>query len=280
MALFELLLALATAVFCGASDYFAALTSRKHSNQESLLAFCLFSLPVVVAAFILAPASLSALANQLLPLLFVSFAYWAGYVLFFRALEKGKLTIVTPVSATWPAVSVLLALVWFKEPFSLILLIGGALATGGTVLAISNPLKTNSKQIAQGASEAIGAAICWGISMACWKPIVYSAGPVLPALFVAVFMTLASYALVRSSPTRLAGTLDLTAALAGVLIALAWLASNYALLALPISLFAPIAGTYPLLTMAAGYFALGERISGRQLVGAAAAVIGVVILAL
>jgi drug/metabolite transporter (DMT)-like permease len=128
--------------------------------------------------------------------------------------------------------------------------------------------------------DAVGAALLWGISLGVAKPLVLAWGPLLPALFLFIFMTLALYIFLRPPLSRIRSSLDPVAAGAGILIAFGWLAANTAVQTVPVSLLSPISATYPLVTIALAYSRLGERPQPLQWFGIALAIAGVALVSL
>lgn len=280
MQLFELLLALGSALFIGTSDYLSQALSRRHGPLAGLLAFSLFAIPPLLLILPFSEAHAEAvLPNLPLFALFAS-SYLLGYVLFFRAVRKGLLSVVSPISATWPLVTISIGLFFYGEALSALQFCGGLLAIAGVMLASASGGGRRKGWLAEGSAEALGAALLWGIGLGSVKPIVLSVGPVLSTLMLFVFMASVLWLWLRSPLRAVAGSLDRGAALASLFLVLGWLAGNYAIITVPISLFSPISATYSLVTVALAYAFSRERPTVGLWAGVLMAVAGVVLLSL
>ena len=91
------------------------------------------SFALALTVFLLGSGKVSVSKSTALALLAGLFG-GGGYVLFMKALETGKASIVIPLTALYPAVTVILALLFLGEKLSATQAVGIALAVVATIL--------------------------------------------------------------------------------------------------------------------------------------------------
>ena len=110
-----------------------------------------------------------------------------GYIFMYRGFQRGNLSVVAPITASWSVVTALLAFFLFRETLTPIQIVGIIAVFIGVFFASTNftELRTSFKQrkIA-GVSDAVIAMIAWGISYALLKPITSAVGPIMALLFL------------------------------------------------------------------------------------------------
>jgi transporter family protein len=107
---------LAALVFWGATSFFQKIATLHLSNELCTVVFALASTPIAVAIFLLAPDLSFKLSVKawLLSLLFGALL-GIGALLTFAGYRWGKASVVTPIIALYPALTVLLAVPLLKE---------------------------------------------------------------------------------------------------------------------------------------------------------------------
>jgi len=91
------------------------------------------SFTLALSVFILGGGKVTTSKSMVLALLAGLFG-GGGYILFMKALETGKASIVIPLTALYPAVTVVLALLFLGEKLSTTQAVGIALAVIATIL--------------------------------------------------------------------------------------------------------------------------------------------------
>ena len=205
-----------------------------------------------------------------------SLLFSLGYVAFYRGLERGLVSIVSPLSASWLVVTTILTAVFFDERL--------AWVQGLLIFVILIGIVLTSARGRNGASISglwygITAMMVFGVAFTLWKPMVEDVGPFLAVVSVRLLATvfLGLYITARNSVrlpfSRLALALVTGAA---VLDSLGFIAINLGIELKPVSLIIPIAASYPAVTMALAWILLRERVTRTQTVGIVAIMAGVI----
>ena len=149
----------------GLADFFAAIAVRKAGTFTvyfwSALLSVLFFLPL--APFFGIPVlSWTAVAM----LLFASLLSVISWLAFYKGFQVGKVSVVSPIALSWPAITVILSITLLKESLTFIQASGVAFAIAGGVMAsfrLSDLGKLNFSSPSSGVKYALIAALGWGI---------------------------------------------------------------------------------------------------------------------
>jgi drug/metabolite transporter (DMT)-like permease len=276
------ILALASSLSWGLSDFLGGLLSRRHHLVAVMLLSQGVALAILVAAVLLgAPTEHDAAATA-----------WAagvgglgllGLIAFYRALSIGTMSIVAPISATGATIPVLVGLASGERPGAL-QLVGMLLAFSGVVLAAREPPAADAEE-RRTARTAVWLALLAAIGFGSFfagidraEQTADVAWVLLAARAADVALLVAAAALVRpripTAPRALGaiaavGVFDLLANLLFVL------AAGRGLL----SVVAVLGSLYPAVTVVLARLVLHERLSRRQGAGVLLTLTGVVALA-
>ena len=204
----------------------------------------------------------------------------AGNVAYYRALNVGgKASTVVPLTALYPLVTIVLAMIFLRERLNRIQL-------GGIVLSLAALCFFNVNSVEGVVNPWLLFALIpiglWGVSGLLQKISTHDISGELSALwFLAAFVP-ASVVLLFLEP--LAGPLVLKTWLLVVALGLFFSLGNYAILlafssAGKASIIAPLASLYPLVSVPIAIAFLGEKLSSRETVGIIVALLSVVALA-
>ena len=211
--------------------------------------------------------TLAVLSSLLFPL---------AYVVFYRGMERGMVSVVSSLSAGYLVVTTILTAIFFDEvvgPIKYLLILVILLG-----IVLTSARGRNGASIS-GVWYGLTAMMVMGIAFTLWKPMVEDVGPFLAVAAVRVLSTvfLGTYLTVRRS-VRLnfrKGTVVLVMG-AGVLDSLGFIAFNLGIELNPVSLVIPIAAAYPAVTMALAWILLKERLGRMQMVGITTVLGGVI----
>ncbi len=190
-----------------------------------------------------------------------------GYVFYYQGLERGLVSIVSPLSASWLAVTTVLAAILFNES------IGPA--KGGLIVLVLVGIVVISARGGSGASLAgvwygLATMLTFGVAFTLWKPIVEEVGPYIAVVSVRLVATVAlgSYLAVKRpvGATFTRGAVVMVIASAA-LDSLGFVAYNLGIETEDVSLIAPISASYPVVTLALAWAFLRERVSAVQMAG-------------
>ena len=273
-----LLWGLASAICWGVADMFGRSASMRVGSPTVAWAIQgMGALPALAGVLVfgspwgsLATADYAALAVS------VAALFSVGYIVFYRGLARGLVSIVSPVSAGYVVVTALLSAVFLHETigidrWALILVILAGIALAST--------RGRSRATLSGVAHGLIAMTVMGIAFTLWKPMVDVAGAYLAVVSVRVIsagMLGGFLAAMRApwSPFRNgAGVFVLVAAL---LDSVGFIVFNLGIERNPVSLIIPVAAAYPVVTVALAWVLLRERLARPQVAGIAVVLVGVV----
>ena len=207
----------------------------------------------------------------------VGFTLAAAYLVYYRGLAMGKVSVVTAVASAWLAVSVLLA--W--------LLLGEVIAPPqwGIIGAITcGILMLSARGTTRGSGQTgfwygVGAMLTIGMAAALIKPLSLATTPILAILVSKVFTLalLLVVALVQRAPVSWPGkgSRGIVAA-AGLLDSLGFIAYSIGLTTGSVFTVAPITAAHSIVTMSLAWLFLHERPARIQALGIAITMAGVI----
>jgi len=261
---------------------------KKYIGEVSAASFCLYyaiANAVVNIAFWLfhdAPPAFAAEGQQ--------FAFWGllAYVLdgiarifYYRSLTYGPISIVGTLSAAYPALTVIFARTFLGEDLTLMQGLGVAAVLLGCLALAWSPSDSTTSTNGRWKVLAAIALVIWGISGTLIR---YSYGfpgahEANMALFIAIggIVTLGTYGVLsgaahsasRTEFLRSFGPMSVMA-LGGLLVAIAYKHG-------PATLVTPLAGAYPVVTLAFAWAVLKERPSAVQWGGIGLVLLGMVL---
>lgn len=197
-----------------------------------------------------------------------------GNIAYYALLNSAKAVTVVPLTALYPLVTVLLAVVFLKEKLN-------ALQIAGIALALVAIYFFNVPADAAGVSSlvivALGPIAFWGVSGLLQKISTnHIAGETSAIWFLAAFIPVAAILLMRGVVLNASARTWTLAILLGLTFAF----GNFAILQAfarggKASVIAPLAGLYPVVSIPIAIGVLGERISARETIGVIAALAAV-----
>ena len=207
-----------------------------------------------------------------------------AYMGFYKALELGPISIVSPIVSAFGAVVVLLALVVLGESLTAVQAIGCVVVLS-CVLVASIETSGSDHAGAIGIALSLVACFAFGFYLFLQGQLADELGWLLPILvsrIVAVLMLCALLALMPApEPRHALGAAGVAGCAAtGALEASAYLFFNRGAELGEIALTGAAVSAYPVIPILVGLFALRERVARHQLVGVAGVLVGMVVLSL
>ena len=209
-----------------------------------------------------------------------------GYIFLYRGFQKGNVSVVAPITASWSVVTTLLAFFLFQEALTPIQIVGIIFVFIGVFFASTNfaEFKNSIKQgRSAGAIDGIISMIAWGISYALLRPIVSVVGPFMALLLLKLLAMATLFSWTGVTKTKIAfptKMVFLFIATAGILDFLGYTTFNLSLTTQLVSIVGPIAATAPAVTIVLAYFFLKERVVSNQKLGIIAILAGLVLISL
>lgn len=281
-----ILFAITSMLSWGIADFFAKKAVDKIGYTKSLLINQLIAfVPLFIYSSLFFDFHRISL-NLVFIIALTAFSGVIGYLYFYKGLQKGNISIVSPIASSWVVVTILLSILIFGEKLTSLQVIGIIAIFIGIFLTSTNLKefrKGIKKGLSSGFSEAIIAMIAWGISFFLLKPIVDTTGAVVAALFVRAMMLLFMFSWIRvirikiSFPTKLVFVFLIVS---GLLDVLGLITYNIGITTEFVSIVSSISAIFPAVTIILAYIFLKERIVGNQKIGIVAILSGLVIISL
>jgi drug/metabolite transporter (DMT)-like permease len=263
------------AMLCwGTSDVLAANALRhKASNFQVFFWSQILRAGIYLLLAAIFPQTLAALPTPYLWVILASgIINSTCYLLFYRAFEISDVSIISPIVSTWSAVAVVLSVIFLHQFLTPLQTFAVALAIGGTFLAAFRYRNLSLKKIkkVKGLGLALTCSAGWGVNFLLLNILIGAVGWLMAAVIAAFaalfFMTV--YVVVRkidvSFPPRQAVFSIFNV---GLLEAGGLLAYNYGVQIHSTAYVAPIASTFPLLTVILARIFLKEKPQLHQVIG-------------
>ncbi|MDO8740339.1 MAG: DMT family transporter [Candidatus Woesearchaeota archaeon] len=150
----------------GVADFFAAKAVRKTGVLKTFLWSQIIGLILFFIIFSLF-FKLPLLSFNTIGIISIAgFLGVISWLAFYKGMQIGKVSIVSPIAACWAVVTVILSLIFLNEKLTMLQAVGVGLAILGAVMAsfkLHDLLKLRLKNIAIGVEYAIIALLGWGV---------------------------------------------------------------------------------------------------------------------
>ena len=272
------LLALLTAASYGVANYLGPLLSRRNPLAGVLLVGQVVGVVGAVGLVVVTGFGTPGTKGVLLGAA-AGLANAGALACFYRAAALGPISIVAPLGATGAMVPVVVGLVGGERP-SLWQLVGIPVAVVGVALAAARPAPQAGAPKVASIGLALSAAAVFGSFLTFFAAASEHGAPaaVLTSRISLLLCTLLAVVVVRL-PWRMTKADVPVAALGGLLLVVGTIAYGVATTQGLVSVVSVLATLSPVVTVALAVLLLGERLAGRQRVGVAVALAGVVLLA-
>ena len=240
---------------------------------------------LILAVVFATTPKVTSFASLLLPI--AAILYSAGYLLFFRGLEIGNISIVAATMNLWAVFTMLFAFIFLGQRLTPTQSLGVLLILAGVTLASANwgNVRHQGVRLSSGVKEAVLGAfffgVFWNISEVITETIGWISTTLLVKLGIALFLLLFSLLTRRQLAMRRVNikTKSMIVVM-GMVEAVAVAAVNYGLSVGDAILITPIASALSVVTITLAIVFLKERVTRVQGLGMIAAVTGIVITAL
>ncbi len=276
--------ALVAMVSWGTADFLAKRVVEKMGSFSALMSnIVIGTIPLLIYSifFVKLPTvTFNAILFSILSAFFGAF----GYLMFYRAMERGKISIVSPISSSWSTVTFILALIFLSESLSILRVASALLVFAGIFLASivwKEFLESAKRKTVSGAREAIFAMLGWGVAFLFVKFSVNGLGPVWAATIMRMFGILFLYLYSAKTKTKISfdKKLILFIVAIGLLDSTAFLTYNIGITTELVSVVSVITSSFPIVTLSLAYIFLKERLVVNQYLGILLIIAGVIGLA-
>jgi drug/metabolite transporter (DMT)-like permease len=227
----------------------------------------------------------------------------AGTLLLYRSFAIGTLALVSPIASAFAVVSALLALLAGERP-ALLALLGALVLVGGVVIVSRAQHETEDERqktkdkstsilrrssvvahlgLPPGVPEAIGVALCFGISFWALDFVTPALGILWPVLVLRIVEAIGVVLFLlrwRTPPARITRGMAALVLVAAVLDTLAFVAFNLGLGSAYTSIVTALASLFSAVTVLLAWAILRERLAPAQWAGVAVILTGVLLVSL
>lgn len=273
----------------GTSDFLAAKSSRQIGYVltyfwTQLVAFLI----TLVYFFVKFPTlNVNNIPQFLIFLIPAGFLYLVGTLAFYRGLIKGQVSLVSPIGASWSMIIVILSVIFFKEVLATNQIIAIVLITLGIIF-----VSINLKELSQikkltlliGTKEGLVAMLAWGLSLFLIIPASKALGWFLPVFtfkfsglfFFTLFVLFSRHSLRINFQLSLLTLLFLV----GFSDVIAFFGYSFGVGGEYASIVAPVAASFPLVTIVLARIFLKEKLVLNQLFGVAGIIAGLILISI
>jgi len=274
----------------GISDFFAKKTIDRIGDIKTLFWAQTFGIIPIFIYFLINYQHIQIDISIIFITILFAIADAIGYLLFYKALEKGKVSIIGPILASFAAFSVLLSAFIFKEQISTIrwLMLGlvflGIILTSIDIEALKDG-KIHKKDLIKGLPETLVAVVIFSIWYPLWDNFVSKTNNwillvLIIRVFISIFVFILSFAM-NNKPVIKKDENDLWKflALIGLFDGIAYLTLTWGYEATTLtSVVTMISAAYSLPTLVLARIFLGEKLNKNQLFGVISIIVGLVLL--
>lgn len=270
----------------GCGDFLAAVSSRKIGNLHTLFWMYVTSVSVTTIVFVaqLSTFSLQSVTPYLLLLLAVAAFQVMANVSFYKGLEIGQVSIVSPIASSFAVITVGLSIVFYREALTVRQFLAVALVLVGIVLVSLNwrELKgIKNLRAFKGFKEALIAMMGWGISLFLLVPASKALGSFLPVYLFRAMALLMVAGVLRVNRVRYVPKANVRFLIPSIFIGLfdvvAFVSYSAGVSGTYASIVAPISGAYTMVTMILARVIFKERMAVSQIFGVFAIITGIVL---
>ena len=274
------------AMLCwGVADFFVAKAVRKADVLKTFIWTQITGLILFLVIFSLFFKFPIVSFNTLIIVLIAGFLGVIPLLAYYKGLQIGAVSIISPIAASYAAVAVILSLVFLNETLTILQTIGIILAISGAILAsfkLHNLAKLRLKNFATGIKYAIIAMLGWGMLVVLISILVSELGWFMPIFLVKMLIVLyaLSYAGITKKNISFPKNALLLIILIGFLESGGFLAFGAGISLEYTAIIAPVSSVYPAITIILAQIFFKEIVETNQKVGIAAVLIGLVLLSI
>ena len=269
----------------GIADFFVANAVRRSKVTQALLWINTISFSILFIVFLLFFRLPALPIGTIAFLLITSLVAFISIMAFYKGLQVGNVSVVSPVSASATVITVILSILILKESINSLQAAAIAITICGAVLAsfkLHDLMKLRLKNFSKGVEYALIAMFGWGILFILIDRLVDELGWFFPFFFL--IMIELFYILAYSAFAKKALSFPKNAAvfivLSSVFETTAFLSFGFGISMENIAVVSPIAFAFPAVTIILARIFFKEILDLNQKIGIAAVLLGLVLLAI
>jgi drug/metabolite transporter (DMT)-like permease len=298
-----ILFGLTAAISWGVADFVVTRIARDLGVAQAFFYVQVIGMGLIGLLLLASPALPAPTASMWLLVVGIGLFNLAGTLLLYRSFAIGTLVLVSPIASAFAVVSALLALLGGERP-ALLALLGALLLIGGVVVVTRSQPGTDDqrpttkdersafvgrwslvvgRQVPPGVPEAIGVALCFGISFWALDFVTPALGILWPVLVLRIVEAVAVVLFLlrlRTPPARLTRGMAALVLAAAALDTLAFVAFNLGIGSAYTSIVTALASLFSAVTVLLAWAILRERLAPAQWAGVAIILAGVLLVSL
>ncbi|MEM4397373.1 MAG: DMT family transporter [Candidatus Woesearchaeota archaeon] len=286
------------AMFCwGIADFLQALAIKKINSLKTMFFSNLLGfIPTLIFFFYF-------LLNDYIKIDFFNFSIIFFSTLinlfavknFMKSYEEGEISIVTPISASYSIITVVLAIIFLNEKLTILKFLAIFLCILGIILVSTDLRKLKNLHTAKGIKESIFAFISWGVYFFLISLVsknllnlgISKLNSAITLFFLTGLLTnfnLIFYSFLKEKnnlfKTKLEKNIWLIFIINFFLYNIAWIAVNYGISLDYVSIIAPISSLYPAITVLLAFFILKEKLVLNKKIGIILTILAIFLISL
>ncbi|MEO7911355.1 MAG: DMT family transporter [Roseiflexaceae bacterium] len=295
-----ILFGLTAAICWGVADFVVTRIARELGVAQAFFYVQMLGMGLIGLLLLASPALPAPTARMWLLVVGIGLFNLAGTLLLYRSFAIGTLALVSPIASAFAVVSALLALLAGERP-ALLALLGALVLVGGIVIVSRaqhenegqktkddssssiRPSSSSFRRLPPGVPEAIGVALCFGISFWALGFVTPALGILWPVLVLRIVEAIAVVLFLlrqRTAPARLTRSMAALVLAAATLDTLAYVAFNLGIGSSYTSIVTALASLFSAVTVLLAWVILRERLAPAQWVGVAVILAGVLLVSL
>lgn len=301
------IIAALVAMFCwGIADFLQAMVIKKIGSLKTMFFSSLLGiLPTFVFFFYFFEIGKIHIDTfSFLLLFFAGLVDVTGVYNFMKSFELGDISVVTPISASYSLITVILAFLFLGESLSFLKIISIIIIISGIVLVSTDIKKLKTLNTAKGVKESLIALVVWGfyffmMGVVSKRLIAYNISAFGSTLFdakVSVAINLFFFTSLINGLLMIlfSGLKDINRNISilktknvllfiiinFILYTIAWVAVNYGIAQDLVSIVTPVSSLYPALTVILAWIFLKEKLVLNQKIGIATTLVGIFLISL
>jgi transporter family protein len=193
-----------------------------------------------------------------------------AYINFLEALRLGEISVVTPISAVYSVLTVILSVIFLHEDLTILRIVSIAIAILGIVLASTDLKRIHKMHTLKGVPNAFFSLIGWGIYLFLVGFLEQRNGWLITYLFTSIMLFVFSFFgfLFAKNKTSIKGNIAILTAIS-LLYTAAWFFENIGFSVTYVSIIAVISSLSPLITILLASIFLKEKLVANQKIGVA-----------
>jgi drug/metabolite transporter (DMT)-like permease len=300
-----ILFGLTAAICWGVADFVVTRVARELGVAQAFFYVQIIGMGLIGLLLLANPALPAPTAGIWLLVVGIGLFNLAGTLLLYRSFAIGTLALVSPIASAFAVVSALLALLAGERP-ALLALLGALVLVGGVVIvsraqhgdetkdegrkteddSISGVRPSSfvsRRRLPPGVPEALGVALCFGISFWALDFVTPALGILWPVLVLRIIEAIAVVLFLlrrRTPPARLTRGMAALVLAGAVLDTLAFVAFNLGIGSAYTSIVTALASLFSAVTVLLAWAILRERLAPAQWAGVAVILVGVLLVSI